>query len=262
MNPASPFDRGRRRRVRAAATPGFLDDWLAEEARARLVAAETPRAAALLWCGRGGDRAAGLANFIVALDLAAPDGARTRVIADEEALPFGSASFDIIVSVGALHAVNDLPGVLIQARRALKPGGRFVAGLVGGLTLGEERALFVEAESTLTDRVHARFAPMLDTQAAAGLLQRAGFVEPVSDRDRLTARYPSLAALLAELRAAGESGLLAARAPLRRDVLARAAAAFAARADGDGKTPVAIEAVWLAGRAPGATAPAGTSDKA
>lgn len=260
MDLAAPFDRSRRRRARAAAAAGFarhafLQEWIEGEIVARLAALDGGEYENSLILGAHFSAAlARLSAVSVSLG-PVPAGIgdlALNVVGDEDRLPFADASFDLIVSAGALHAVNDLPGALLQARRALKPGGRFLAGFAGGMTLARERGLFVAAESVLTGRVAARFAPMVDAQAGAALLQRAGFADPVSDVDPLDLRYASLGALLGELRGMGESGLLAARSPLRRDVLARAAADFAALADPDGKTTIRIEIVWLSGRAPAA----------
>ena len=126
----------------------------------------------------------------VRLALAPP----ATVVADEDRLPFADASFDLVVSVGGLASVSDLPGALAQMRRVLRPDGLFVAAFVGGMTLAELRADLLEAEVALTGRAAARTAPMVEAQAAAGLLQRAGFAMPVADVERLTVRYGSLCA--------------------------------------------------------------------
>ena len=57
-------------------------------------------------------------------DFAARARAQTHaatLVADDEALPFAPASFDLAASCGVLHAVNDVPGALIQLRQTLKP---------------------------------------------------------------------------------------------------------------------------------------------
>ena len=62
-----------------------------------------------------------------------------RVVADEERLPFGDATLDLVVSTLSLHWTNDLVGALIQIRRALRPDGLFVGAIFGGATLTELR---------------------------------------------------------------------------------------------------------------------------
>ena len=58
-----------------------------------------------------------------------------RLAADEEMLPFADATLDLVVCGLSLQFVNDLPGALLQIRRALKPDGLFLAAMLGGTTL-------------------------------------------------------------------------------------------------------------------------------
>ena len=97
------------------------------------------------------------------------------VVADEEALPFRDGSLDLVVSALALQFVNDLPGVLVQIRRALKPDGLFLAALIGGETLTELRQCFAAAESDVEGGASPRVAPFADLRELGALLQRAGF---------------------------------------------------------------------------------------
>jgi len=189
-----------------------------------------------------------------AVRMALAPGADVDLVADEDRLPFADASFDLVISIGGLANLSDLPGALVQIRRVLRPDGLFVACIPGGLTLGELREDLILAESALTDRAAPRIAPMVDAQSAAGLLQRAGFVMPVTDSERVRVRYSSLSSLFADLTAMGARSPLKARSPLRRDVLADVGQRFSARADADGKTAITIDLLHLAGWAPG-TAP-------
>ena len=246
MSAADPFDRALRRRRHARAAARFAD---ADFLHAAMAADVRERAGE----GDAGD----------VLDLGGPLpvwpgatrvalAAPASVVADEDRLPFADASFDLVVSVAGLASVGDLPGALIQARRVLRPGGRFVAAFAGGMTLADVRADFIGAESDITGGAAARTHPMVDASAAAGLLQRAGFADPVAVVERLIVRYPSLSALFADLTAMGARSVLTSRSTLRRDVLAAAAARFAARADPDGKTSVMVDVLYLAGSAPSA----------
>ena len=63
--------------------------------------------------------------------LAGQVGAFEPAVTDEEVLPFVPGSLDLVVSALSLQFVNDLPGTLIQIRRALKPDGLFLAALIG-----------------------------------------------------------------------------------------------------------------------------------
>ncbi len=143
------------------------------------------------------------------------DWAAGCVALDPEQLPFAEGAFNLIVSPLALHWVNDLPGALIQLRRALEPDGLMLASLFGGETLNELRLALIEAEAELTGGAGPRVAPFADLQDVAGLLQRAGFALPAADRDVITVRYAEPMRLLADLRAMGETAALSAAQPAR-----------------------------------------------
>jgi SAM-dependent methyltransferase len=196
-------------------------------------------------------------NKIGMLIAAVPDAARVdafpRVAADEEALPFADASLDLVVSALALQFVNDLPGTLIQIRRALKPDGLFLAALLGGDSLIELREAFAQAESEIEGGLSPRVAPFADLRDLGALLQRAGFALPVADSDRLTVRYDSAFALMRDLRAMGATNVLTERRrkPLKRATLLRMAQIYAERfSDGDGRVRATFEIAWLSGWAP------------
>ncbi|TMI98355.1 MAG: methyltransferase domain-containing protein [Alphaproteobacteria bacterium] len=257
INP-NVFDRAllRRRRLRALALGAetFLLDRVAADLAERLGAV--------------------LRQFDVAVDLGTPtDAVRAMlagnaaigelfaasalpdadVIADEEALPFRDGSLDLVVSALALQFVNDLPGTLIQIRRALKPDGLFLAAMLGGDTLTELRQAFAAAEAEIEGGVSPHVAPFTDVREMGALLQRAGFALPVSDVERLTVRYSSPRVLMSELRRMGATNVLTERrrTPLRGTTLSRMAEVYAQRfADPDGKIRATFEIVWLSGWAP------------
>ncbi len=160
--------------------------------------------------------------------------------------PLAGGPFDFIGVLGQLDAVNDLPGALIHLRSALTPGGLAIASFIGGQSLPMLRAAMMAAEP---DRPAARLHPMVDARAAPGLLQRAGWKDPVVDTHSLAVRYSSLDRLVSDLRDQGLGNALAKpAAPLGKDALARARAAFAARAEADGKVTESFEIVTLTGR--------------
>ena len=174
-------------------------------------------------------------------------------VADLEALPLAPESLDLAVSALALQSVNDLPGALVQIRRALKPDGLFLAVLLGGRTLHELRACLSEAELELFGGASPRVAPFADVRDMGGLLQRAGFALPVADSDALTVRYASLFHLMADLRAMGATNPLVdrLRRPSPRALFGRAAELYAARfADADGRIRATFEIVSISGWAP------------
>jgi SAM-dependent methyltransferase len=205
-----------------------------------------------------------LRTFDIAVDLGTPTDAVRRaiadrvgtiaaVVADEEALPFRDASLDLVVSALDLQFVNDLPGTLIQIRRALKPDGLFLAAMIGGDSLAELRAAFTEAETEIEGGVSPRVAPFADLRELGALLQRAGFALPVTDVDRITVRYASPLALMHDLRRMGAGNALIERRriPLRRATLRRVFEIYAEKfADTDGRVRATFEVVWLSGWAP------------
>jgi SAM-dependent methyltransferase len=247
------FDRQllRRRLARAQALgpATFLIDRVAQELGERLsvVLREFARAVDL-----------GTPTDAVAQALAASGKVATVVSAhslaiDEEALPFADASLDLVTSALSLQFVNDLPGTLIQIRRALKPDGLFLAALIGGDSLSELREAFAQAESEVEGGASPRVAPFADLRELGALLQRAGFALPVVDSDKLTVRYQSVLALMHDLRRMGATNILneRRRAPLKRKTLARMAEIYAQNfADADGRLRATFEVVWLLGWAP------------
>lgn len=176
-----------------------------------------------------------------------------RVAADEEALPFADASLDLAVSGLALQLVNDLPGTLLQIRRALKPDGLLLAGLLGGATLGELGEAWLIAEEEVTGGASPRVAPSIEVRDLGGLLQRAGFALPVVDSEIVSVAYASPLALMRDVKAMGASNVLTARrrVPVRRDVLARACEVYAERhTRGDGKVLATFEVLTVTAWAP------------
>jgi NADH dehydrogenase [ubiquinone] 1 alpha subcomplex assembly factor 5 len=188
--------------------------------------------------------------------LAQCDGPRLQ--ADEEALPLAEQSVDLIVSGLALHLVNDLPGTLIQIRRALRPDGLLLAALLVGATLTELRAAFLIAEEELEGGASPRVAPFADVRDLGGLLQRAGLALPVADADTVTVTYRDPLALMLDLRAMGATNALTERSrrPLRRATLARAVEVYRERFGlSDGRVPATFEIITLTGWAPDPSQP-------
>jgi NADH dehydrogenase [ubiquinone] 1 alpha subcomplex assembly factor 5 len=174
------------------------------------------------------------------------------VAADEEALPFADGSFDLVVASLSLHWVNDLPGALIQLRRALRPDGLLLASLPALGSLGELRAALAGAETALTGGASPRVSPFPDLRDCAALLQRAGFALPVADVEDITLLYGDRLALLRDLRAAGETNAVALRDRRipPRDLFA---VALASLPEQEGRVPVALRLAMMTGWAPSPT---------
>ena len=264
MREDGPFDRRlrRMRRERAAGRRGeadYLHRLAADDLVERLAFVRRDFARALdLGCGdsllAAPLRARGI-EIVSADPGLAFASAAAGVQCDEDRLPFADASFDLVVSVGTLDSVNDLPGALLLIRRVLKPDGLFLGAFAGAGSLPRLRSAMLAADAAqggaqggATPRIH----PQIDVRAAGDLLARAGFVLPVADSHGIDIRFPNLPALVADLRAMGATNLLAerARAPIGRAGLAAAIADFAAHADADGKTAEHIEMLHVAGWAP------------
>jgi SAM-dependent methyltransferase len=244
------FDRNllrmRQERARALGPATFLLDRVASELGDRLsvVLRQFERAADL------GTPTDALRGFLAA---SGKVGSIVDVIADEEALPFANGSLDLVVSALALQFVNDLPGTLVQIRRALKPDGLLLAALIGGDSLTELREAFAQAESEIEGGVSPRVAPFADLREMGTLLQRAGFALPVVDSDRLTVRYKTVLDLMRDLRRMGATNVLTERrrTPLKRKTLFRLAEVYAERfSDPDGRLRATFEIAWLSGWSP------------
>lgn len=189
---------------------------------------------------------------VIAAGPAGDDGG-LRVTSDEEALPFAAGSLDLVVSALALQFVNDLPGTLIQIRRALKPDGLLLAALIGGDSLIELRSAFAAAEVEVEGGISPHVAPFADIGELGGLLQRAGFALPVVDSERVAVRYDSVLALMHDLRHMGATNILheRVRTPLKRSTLERVTAIYADRfSDADGRVRATFEIIWLSGWVP------------
>jgi SAM-dependent methyltransferase len=161
--------------------------------------------------------------------------------------------FDLAVSLFSLQTINDLPGALVQIRRALKPDGLFMAALLGGGTLSELREAFAHGESATRGGISPRVSPFADVRDLGGLLQRGGFALPVADVERLVVRYGDFFTLVRDLRAHGFTNSLSERSrrPLRRDTLAALLAHYvASHADEDGKLRARFETLYLTGWSP------------
>ncbi len=265
-DPVRIFDRAllARRRARVAASVANHDFLLARVAddlaeRLSIVRRTFPLAANIgAHHGLVSQRISGIAGVEHIVDV---DGtaelltgtAGWRVVADDEALPFADASLDLVVSGLSLQLVNDLPGALVQIRRALKPDGLLLASLLGGATMHELREAWLAAEAEISGGASPRVAPFADVRDMGGLLQRAGFALPVVDSETVTVTYANPLALMQEVKAMGASNMLIARrrTPVTRGLLLRAAEIYAERfAAADGRVPATFEILTLTAWAP------------
>ncbi|API59565.1 SAM-dependent methyltransferase [Tardibacter chloracetimidivorans] len=257
MDIAEPFDRRLRRLRRDRAAPrfrehAFLRDHMVEELLARLATVNRRFSRALDLGAADGALGVRLpVESVVSADAGFRFASGTGgVQCDEDRLPFADGSFDLVVSAGALHLVNDLPGALALIRRVLKPDGLFLAAFAGGASLTRTRAALLAGDIAATDGAAPRIAPMVDVRAAGDLLGRAGFALPVVDVEAVPIRYSGLLPLLRDIRGAGDAGAPGARTPLGRHAVAAAAAAFDAEADADGRIAEVMEIIYLTAWSP------------
>jgi SAM-dependent methyltransferase len=254
----------RRRRALARAIPGadFLLARAAEELGERLAGVERQfHNAVTVFCvtpaASEAVLASGRAEKVqrIEADQAFLGGA-PGIVTEPETLPLEPDSMDLAVSLLALQDANDIPGMLAQMRRALKPDGLFIGAMAGAGTLSELRESLLAAETELYGGASPRVIPFTDVRDAGALLQRAGFALPVADVDTVTVRYDTMFDLMADLRAMGATSALVdrSRRPATRRFFQRAAEIYAERfSDADGRIRATFSIVWLAGWAPDAS---------
>lgn len=260
QDPAAIFDpralTARRQRARHLGPETFLLDRVAEDLADRLGAVKRhfSLAADIGTPADSVTRALAGSSMIGRLMAFGPaERADVAAIIDAEALPFAPGSLDLAVSGLAWQTVNDLPGLLTQIRRALRPDGLLLAALFSSGTLQELREAFAVAESDTLGGISPRVAPFADLRDLGALLQRAGFALPVTDVDRVVVRYGDPLSLLQDLRRMGAANPLSdrLRRPLLRKTLIRAFEVYAERfSDPDGRLRATFEICWISGWAP------------
>lgn len=249
-NPPQLFDYRRRRALREraigrAAGQSFLWTWLGEDIADRL-ACTTRQFANTLILGPLAHEKDIVTNPQLGEVLCAP-------IAEEDQLGDIAQSFELIIAAGSLDSVNDLPGALVQIRRALKPDGLFLGALFGAGSLSALKRAMMVADG---NSVRAHLHPQVELRSAADLLARTGFNLQVADRSALDVRYGDWRSLVRDLRDAGIGNCLASRAPfLGKDYLQRLDVAWAQLAESSGKVTEAFEVLHLSGWSPSASQP-------
>lgn len=244
----------------AARDGGFLLDQVARDIAERLDSVERLFTAGLDLSDDDGraqqvlarsERVGKLTRLASHQNLTKPD--ECAKIGTPEHLPAEPSSLDLVTSALALQWINDIPGTLVQIRRALKPDGLFIGALIGGNTLHELREVLSIEEDEATGGVSPKVAPFVDVRDFGGLLQRAGFALPVTDADTYTVRYGNLFVLMADLRAMAATNILThrSRKPWSKARAVRAAQLYAERhGDPDGRIRVTFQVISFSGWAP------------
>ena len=242
------FDRAllarRQHRALKLGAATFLLDRVAGDMAERLSAVKRDFvSAADIWTPGGGLALRARFNSFARIAL------ETQEESAQESLPLEPGSLDLALSALAFQSVNDLPGVLAQIRRALKPDGLLLAAMIGGDALTELRQSFAAAEAECESGVSPRVAPFADLRDIGNLLQRAGLALPVTDVDRIVVRYDNAFALMQDLRRMGATNILfeRRRIPTRRATLLKMAQIYAERfADPDGRIRATFDVIQAA----------------
>ena len=98
-------------------------------------------------------------------------------------LPFPDGTFDLVMSSMTFHWINDLPYLLSEIERILKPDGCLLFALPGGNTLPELRSSLVLAELERTGGVSTHVGPYVDLSNIGSLLTGTKFQLPTIDID-------------------------------------------------------------------------------
>ncbi|MEO0543571.1 MAG: methyltransferase domain-containing protein [Pseudomonadota bacterium] len=175
----------------------------------------------------------------------------------DDTLDTNGRDFDLIVSVGQLHLIDDVPGMLTQMRMLLRPDGLMLACVPGAATLNSVRTAWIDAEATMTGGVASRFMPLFDVRSSGALLQRAGYALPVIDSEEIDVSYRDVRSIFADLRsmAGGNVLLLGQGHSIKRAVWNEFNQKVDETRDQDGKLRATFELIWMSGWAPSADQP-------
>ncbi len=182
-----------------------------------------------------------LKEFVESVEVADPGplfaaaAGGTCVVEDKWNRPQGT--YDLILSIGTLDTVNDLPRALHALRSSMTPDSLLIGAMSGGETLPQLR-LAMHAADRADGGSSPHVHPRIEAAALSPLLSACGFIMPVVDVDRVQVSYEKLGKLVADLRRMGATSVLAQRSrkPLLRRAVAAAEAAF--RSAGDGSRTV------------------------
>lgn len=255
------FDRARvrRNRSRYIEEHGFLANWAGTQIADRLQDVNRTFELGLQMGLRAPKNHGGKVKTMIGMDMSEKLVSKAYapvICADEEWLPFKDESLDLVINTLGLHSTNDLPGAMIQIRRALKPDGLFLAALFGGESLMELRHSLMAAEIEMKGGASPRVFPFADKPQMGSLMQRAGFALPVVDSEIVTVTYPDMFALLKDLRFMGEGNAILARDKkfAGRALFAKAAELYAKNfSESDGRIRASFEVIFLIGWAPHAS---------
>lgn len=130
----------------------------------------------------------------------------SKVCADMHHLPLAARSVDLVFSNLALQWSYDLPAVVREFRRIMKPDAMMVFSCYGPDTLYELK----QAWRAVDDLPHVNDHP--DMHNIGDELLAAGYREPVMDAERLTLEYSNVFSLMQDLKGIGSHNVARDRA--------------------------------------------------
>jgi NADH dehydrogenase [ubiquinone] 1 alpha subcomplex assembly factor 5 len=142
-------------------------------------------------------------------------------------------TYDLILSIGTLDTVNELPGALQTLRASLAKDSLLIGAMAGGESLPQLRlAMHIADQAAGASSPHVH--PRIEAASLSPLLSASGFLMPVVDVDRVQVSYETLGRLVDDLRRMGATSILnqRSRKPLLRAAKAAAEAAFRSAGDG------------------------------
>jgi malonyl-CoA O-methyltransferase len=162
--------------------------------------------------------------------------------ADAYQLPLADASVDMLVSSLMLQWCDDLPAVLAECRRVLKPDGVFFIASLGPDTLKELRHAWQSVDG-LPERHLLNFADIHDLGDA---ISRSGFADPVLDVERITLTYATAKAAIVDLKTIGATNANKERGAglMGKGKWAQFLQAYTTQATPDGRIPATFEIVY------------------
>jgi len=239
-----------RARLDTIAGADFLLTQIAEDLEQRLAVIKKPFHKALILA----PRFSGFVNALGRSMRAATVQLDERVLHDEY-LPVDDFDFDLIVSIGQLHLINDVPGMLSQLKQRLRPDGLLLACVPGANTIANIRECWISAEAEITGGLSSRFLPLFDVRTAGSLLQRTGYSLPVTDIDEVSVSYRDTRQIFADLRSMAATNVLVGGQghAVTRKLWEKFNQKLTARRDSHGKLPASYELIWMSGWAPSPT---------
>ena len=179
-----------------------------------------------------------------------PSHTRSVLPPVDHPLPFEPASFSAVISSLSLHWINDLPSLLAQVKRILKPDSPFIAAMLGGDSLFELRTTLQLSELDRLGGVSTHTSPLADVRDVGGLLTKAGFKLLTVDVDDIIVDYPDIFALMKDLQAMGESNAVVMRqkGAISRDVLLASEGVYRElHGNGNGSLPATYRVIYMIG---------------